>query len=137
MIYFLGLRRRSLPSWPSHITMKPRCPLQAWDFDQLCRFFIATKGNIDRFLRSVPVFMEGYDAASEGANEMMAYLRAHEPPQTDAFWLVNIVDTSNNAQKRYVASKHGILKEVLARYAQERGTSVKSLRVELGGSVSS
>ncbi|KAL9179152.1 hypothetical protein ACHAXT_000194 [Thalassiosira profunda] len=100
-----------------------QCVEEAWDFDQLCRFFIGAEGNIDRFLRSVPIFREGYDAASEGVNEsteamvagfltmrkmkqlhnklnkMMAYLCSHEPLHTDAFRIINIVDTSNNAQK--------------------------------------
>ncbi|KAL9179124.1 hypothetical protein ACHAXT_000166, partial [Thalassiosira profunda] len=134
-----------------------QCVEEAWDFDQLCRFFIGAEGNIDRFLRSVPIFREGYDAASEGVNEsteamvagfltmrkmkqlhnklnkMMAYLCSHEPLHTDAFRIINIVDTSNNAQKRYVAAMRQPLKDVLARYALLRGVSVKSLRIELGG----
>ncbi|KAL9179006.1 hypothetical protein ACHAXT_011979 [Thalassiosira profunda] len=110
-----------------------QCVEERMEFDQLCRFFIAAEGDIDRFLQSVPVFREGYDVAFAGKRLMMGYLEACAPRLRGDFWLVNIVDAGNSTKRKYVAQKNRPLKDVLAKYAQQRGTAVTSLRIELKG----
>ncbi|KAL9179151.1 hypothetical protein ACHAXT_000193 [Thalassiosira profunda] len=110
-----------------------QCVEAGIDFDQLCRFFIGAEGNIDIFLRSVPVFREGYYAASEGLNGMMAYLEDQAPAIKEKYVFVYLADANDGSGQLQPVERASPLKFILMVWAQDRNVSVKSLRIEHNG----
>jgi len=97
----------------------------------------------------VPIFREGYDSTvSEHENEkdllsghntvspdpemtmalMMFYLKENEPENSDRFLNIRII--TGNETERYTVPCDAQFKEPLTRYADDRHTSIKSLRIK-------
>jgi len=87
----------------------------------------------------VPIFREGYDSTipSESDHEKdfylrydraFAYLTNNRPDDADDFMSINFVE--GNKTKRYNVACYAPLKELLTRYADDKATSVKSLRIK-------
>ena len=90
----------------------------------------------------VPIFREGYDSTvpSKHKNEqgrradpeiMMTYLKSNRPDDADEFMFVRFV--CGNDTERYTVPYNAPFKELLMRYADDRHTSVKSLRIKHNG----
>jgi len=98
---------------------------------QLCRFFIGAQGSLDTFLLKVPIFREGYRYARYSQPDpeiMMAYLNYYRPEDADDFMFVRFVD--GNDIRIYAVECDAQFKDLLTRYAADRGTSIKSLRIK-------
>ena len=96
---------------------------------QLSRFFIGAQGSLDTFLPKVPGFREGYRYSTNTDPEiMMAYLKHYRPEDADEFMFVRFVD--GNDIRIYTVACDAPFKELLTRYADDRHTSIKSLRIK-------
>jgi len=87
----------------------------------------------------VPIFREGYDSTIhlESDHEkdfylrydrVFAYLTNNRPDDADDFMSIKFVD--GRKSKRYTVACDAPLKELLTKYAEDRGTSIKSLRIK-------
>ena len=93
------------------------------DVKQICRYFIGAKGEIDKFLLTVPLFHEAYKAASP-----LRYLTGSKPKEANEFLMIQLVDTHAIESLMYKAND--TFKELLTKYAEDKDTSIKSLRIK-------
>ena len=109
------------------------------DLKQLYNFFICSEGCLDTFLLKVPIFREGYDSTIPPEKDslsghqsdpkvMMTYLTNNEPE--DSYRFVSVRFVCGNDTERYTVERDAPFKELLAKYAANRGTSIKSLRIK-------
>ena len=104
------------------------------NINQVCRFFIASEGCLDTFLLKVPYFREGYDYTvrtdkNEGdIHDMMKYLIFNQPEDADEFMWIKFVNGEKT--ERYTVECNAPLKQLLMNYADDRDTSIKSLRIK-------
>ena len=105
--------------------------VQDTNIREICLFFIAAEGNINDFLIRVPTFHENYSITPSGffvtPDEMKAYLETCKPEHDD---FVFIKTKNQNHTQRHVVASHEPLKHFITRYADENGTSIKSLRIK-------
>ena len=82
----------------------------------------------------MPIFREGYDSTDSLPGHqsdpeiMMTYLEGNKPEDTDDFMSIKIL--VGNTTERAVAVCASPFKDFLTRYAEERETSIKSLRIK-------
>ena len=98
------------------------------DYRQICRFFIGARGDIDKFLQMVPLFCEAYKAATA---QPLEYLNKYKPEDTNDFMSIKFVDGKET--KIYTVACDAPIKALLTKYAADRDTSVKSLRIKTNG----
>jgi len=106
------------------------CP-QGISIDQICCFFIGAEGCLDKFLRTVPLFHEAHEAIRQYHSDqdiMTAYLNKNRPEDADQFMFIQCKE--GNITCRKVVHYGEPLKEFLTRYAEDRRTSIKSLRIK-------
>jgi len=94
---------------------------------QICRYFIGAKGDIDKFLQMVPLFCEAYKATTA---QPLEYLIKYKPEDTDG---MSIKFVNGEETKIYTVACDAPIKALLTKYAADRGTSVKSLRIKTNG----
>jgi len=105
---------------------------QGISIDQICCFFIGAEGCLDKFLQTVPLFYEAYKVykaviAQPDQDIMMAYLNKNRPKEADQFMFIQCKE-GNITCRKVVQSPY--LMEFLTRYADDRRTSIKSLRIK-------
>jgi len=98
------------------------------NYRQICRFFIGAKGDIDKFLQMVPLFCEAYKAATA---QPLEYLSKYRPEDTNDFMSIKFVNGKET--KIYTVACDAPIKALLTKYAADRDTSVKSLRIKTNG----
>jgi len=92
------------------------------DVKQICRYFIGAKGEIDKFMQTVPLFHGAYKATSP-----LRYLVGNKPKEANEFLMIQLVDDMHTIES-HMYTANTTLKEVLTKYAEDKDTSIKSLR---------
>jgi hypothetical protein len=108
--------------------------------EHLYSFFISSEGSLDNFLLKVPIFREGYDSTIPPQSEhekdslsghqsdpqvMMTYLTNNEPDDADDFMSIKFVYGTETERYTVTVARNAPFKELLTRYADNKGTSVK------------
>lgn len=111
----------------------------------MSRFYICAEGQINAFLRRVPIFREGYNS-TKSLQDMTSYLQSNlshaKCPSyaevAEVLMFLYVIDTTDKApaQRHILNSRRPLkafLKTFLTQYAAEKNTPVKSLRIECNG----
>ena len=96
--------------------------------NRLCRFFLCAEGCLDKFLLKVPIFCAVHKAWISTTRNFMSYLSSTLPSDVTVYVVIQCKE-GNNSQ-RAVATSDEPLKEFLSKYAHDRYTSIKSLRIK-------